>query len=317
MKTVAIPGGRTTSQLGFGCALLAAGAARRESLRLLGAALDAGITHFDVAPSYGFGLAEDVVGEFAQGRRGEITITTKVGLSRPAAPGPLIAARAMLRPLLGLAPSLRRRLGGAVYRMSVAKARFETAEVEASLAESLRRLRTERVDLLLLHELTPADVTDELRRFTEDAVRSGKAGACGVGSPSQVVAELDGAAPDLTRIAQTNWSIGEAALAARQTLLITHGSLRKLGELSAWLHADADRLARLSKDAGADLADPAILAELALSAALARNPAGVVLVATRQPVRIAAHARLAADDDRQRQAIRLDAALRRERGDAD
>src|SRR4029450_9091944 len=52
-----------------------------EALSLVRAALDAGITMIDVAPGYGDGEAETVVGEALGGvLRDELLITTKVGL---------------------------------------------------------------------------------------------------------------------------------------------------------------------------------------------------------------------------------------------
>ena len=47
---------------------------------MLGAAYDAGIRHFDVARSYGYGDAEGVVGEFLRGCSEQVTVTSKFGL---------------------------------------------------------------------------------------------------------------------------------------------------------------------------------------------------------------------------------------------
>ena len=51
--------GRETTRLGYGCSSIMGALGRRQSLRLLEAAYDAGIRHFDVAPMYGYGEAED------------------------------------------------------------------------------------------------------------------------------------------------------------------------------------------------------------------------------------------------------------------
>jgi aryl-alcohol dehydrogenase-like predicted oxidoreductase len=88
---------------------------RAEAVATVRAALDAGISMIDVAPGYGDGEAETVVGEALDGvRRDELLITTKVGL--PDA---------------------------------------ERATIEHTITESLRasmqRLGVERIDLLLLH----------------------------------------------------------------------------------------------------------------------------------------------------------------------
>src|SRR5918997_1826870 len=48
---------------GYGCAALMARTSRAESVRLLEEAFDAGVTHFDVARSYGYGEAESQAGD--------------------------------------------------------------------------------------------------------------------------------------------------------------------------------------------------------------------------------------------------------------
>src|SRR5258708_34049436 len=76
------------SAIGMGCASLGSRVGRREGLRALNRAYDAGVTWFDVAPSYGDAEAETILGEFVQGRRDKIKLSTKVGI-RPA-PTPLV-----------------------------------------------------------------------------------------------------------------------------------------------------------------------------------------------------------------------------------
>src|SRR3954466_15030358 len=66
----------TTSALGYGCSQLMARLGRAESTRLLEAAFDAGISHFDTARSYGYGEAESALGDFIRGRREQVTVAT-------------------------------------------------------------------------------------------------------------------------------------------------------------------------------------------------------------------------------------------------
>src|SRR5262245_32083549 len=77
--------GRTTTRIGLGCGRLIGGTSFRTSARLVEAALELGIRHFDVAPSYGLGTAEDVLGAVPGGVR-DVTVTTKIGAPRPANP---------------------------------------------------------------------------------------------------------------------------------------------------------------------------------------------------------------------------------------
>jgi aryl-alcohol dehydrogenase-like predicted oxidoreductase len=95
---------------------------RAEAVATVRAALDAGITHLDVAPTYGPGEAELVVGEALDGDRPDgLLITTKVSLPD------------------GPPEELER-------------------TIETSLRESRERLRTDRVDLLLVHSQVQPDV---------------------------------------------------------------------------------------------------------------------------------------------------------------
>ena len=75
--------GRETTRLGYGCSSIMGALGRRQSLRLLEAAYDAGIRHFDVAPMYGYGEAESCLGEFLQRHPGQLTVTTKYGIAPP------------------------------------------------------------------------------------------------------------------------------------------------------------------------------------------------------------------------------------------
>lgn len=75
------PLGRRVSCLGLGCARLDGRIGLRRSARLIEAALDLGITYFDVAALYG--TAEEALGQVI-GNSKEIVVATKVGPPRVA-----------------------------------------------------------------------------------------------------------------------------------------------------------------------------------------------------------------------------------------
>ncbi len=52
----------------------------KESIRAIHAALDAGVTLIDTAPSYGWGHSEEIVGEAIKDRRDQVVIATKCGV---------------------------------------------------------------------------------------------------------------------------------------------------------------------------------------------------------------------------------------------
>src|SRR5580692_13032643 len=83
MKTILIPKfGLRIPAIGFGCSALT-GTNRTNALRVLEAAFDAGVRHFDVARYYGYGESEGILGTFIKSRRAEVTITTKFGIEPP------------------------------------------------------------------------------------------------------------------------------------------------------------------------------------------------------------------------------------------
>ena len=119
------------ARIGFGTAALGRSLAKRERIRLVETAFDCGLTHFDTAPLYGAGAAEEALAALP---RDAVTIATKAGY-RPPSPVRTVAAS-----LAGRAALAR---GG----------HFARAEVRAGLAASLRRLRTSYVDFFLLHDV--------------------------------------------------------------------------------------------------------------------------------------------------------------------
>ena len=68
------------SKIGFGTAALHHSFTSSTRLSILRTALDGGITHFDTARLYGYGIAESELGRFfGKNGRKDLTISTKVG----------------------------------------------------------------------------------------------------------------------------------------------------------------------------------------------------------------------------------------------
>ncbi|HXC29464.1 MAG TPA: aldo/keto reductase, partial [Stellaceae bacterium] len=101
------PGLPPSSRLGFGCGGVMGRVGRAQSLRAIAAALDGGITHFDVARLYGYGEAEALVGEALKGRRDKVVIASKFGLTAPRAAGALRALKPMAQQLAARVPGAR------------------------------------------------------------------------------------------------------------------------------------------------------------------------------------------------------------------
>lgn len=116
-----------------------------ESIRALRAAMDAGVTFFDTAATYGAGHSETVLGRAVGARRSEVVLATKFGYRVDEAAGHVHE-------------------GADVSR----------AAIERSCADSLRRLGTDRIDLFQLHvgDLDPA-LADDVVETLESLVTRG------------------------------------------------------------------------------------------------------------------------------------------------
>jgi D-threo-aldose 1-dehydrogenase len=201
--------GRWTTRAGFGCSGLMGALSSRESLALLSAAWDAGIRHFDVAPLYGHGEAERILGSFLASRRQEATIVTKFGIEPTGNSMFREIARAVARPLLRKASVLRPRSTGNTSNALVREP-FDPRKAERSLARSLRALQTDRIDVLLLHEaeaqLLPGD---GVLAFLENSVKKGLIGAFGIGGDSGKASDMVQSRPGYCPVVQRDWSLFE------------------------------------------------------------------------------------------------------------
>ena len=271
-------------RLGFGGGSLVGGPSRSHSIKLLETAFNCGIRHFDVAPFYGLGSAEDVLGEFASRHRGEITITTKFGIARPLAWQRRVMqwARVVLRPVVSRAPALKRRLVRTMTNHASAHAsegpRFEADVMLRSLDISLKALRLERIDVFLLHEADAGDLTDELILTLERAEQDGKIGAWGIGSALQKLDQIGADQLTRARVLQFGWA-PTASLQSRYpgTLVIVHQAIAGMFAPLRSLLENEVLCRSWSERVGLDLTDHRELARVILAAALASNADGMVL----------------------------------------
>src|SRR5919112_4501580 len=142
--------GLTVSVVGLGCNNLGRANTVTESQEgtdaVVHAALDAGVTLFDVADSYGRepGLSETMLGKALGNRRADVVVATKFGMDMKGASGADFGARGSRR--------------------------YVVQAVEASL----RRLDTEWIDLYQFHTPDPLTPIDETLSALDALVTSGK-----------------------------------------------------------------------------------------------------------------------------------------------
>jgi aryl-alcohol dehydrogenase-like predicted oxidoreductase len=126
-----------------------------DSVRIIHKALDAGINLLDTSDAYGD--SEDVVGQALKGRRDDVVLATK--FSRPT----------------GTDPNEQ----GASRRWIV-----------RAVENSLRRLRTDHIDLYQVHRMDPETDIDETLSALSDLIHSGKVRAIGTSNtPTSAIVE--------------------------------------------------------------------------------------------------------------------------------
>ena len=134
-------GGPEVSVVGLGTNNFGRRCDLEQTRAVLDAALDAGVTLIDTADIYGDGSSEDYIGRVLEGRRDRVVLATKFGM--PMADG----------------PDLPR--GSPEY-------------VRWAVEGSLRRLRTDVIDVYQMHDPDPWTPIDETLGALDELVRAGK-----------------------------------------------------------------------------------------------------------------------------------------------
>jgi aryl-alcohol dehydrogenase-like predicted oxidoreductase len=140
-------GGLDVSALGLGCMGLTFGygpaADRRESVKLIRAAVERGVTFFDTAEIYGPFTNEELVGEALEPFNGEVVIATKFGGQIGPGKGPMD---------LDSRPE----------------------HIKAVAEASLKRLRVDAIDLFYQHRVDPSVPIEDVAGAVKELIRAGK-----------------------------------------------------------------------------------------------------------------------------------------------
>lgn len=285
--------------IAFGCASLGTDLDWQDSVRLVEAALSAGFRHFDTAPPYGGGRSERILGEVLFQCRREVTLVSKVGICHPRSEGVFHAVRRLSRPIKRLFPSIWSQAARGARASVSASAQFGVTQVAASVAESMRRLRTEYLDGLLLHEVSADALADELAELLDGYIRDRRICALGTGTGLRESLACQSRWPQRLHWVQCEHYGGVFTTGSWRsgTRLITHGALRgglRLSRTPEFLDAlngsgnlELQRRLKDSREAG----------RLILAAALQKAGAGnVVIVSTLKRERLY-DLRMAVDDE--------------------
>jgi aryl-alcohol dehydrogenase-like predicted oxidoreductase len=142
-------GGLDVSRIGLGAMTMAGtytseGALdEAESIRTIHRALELGVTHIDTAEIYGPYLSEEIVGRAIAGRRDEVVIATKFGLVSHSGGGP-------------------------------GEVDSSATNLKAAVEGSLKRLRTDHIDLYYQHRVDPKTPIEETAGAVAELIAEGK-----------------------------------------------------------------------------------------------------------------------------------------------
>src|SRR5688572_24683549 len=138
--------GLEVSALGFGCMGISFGygaaTSRDDGIAVIRAAVDGGITFFDTAEVYGPFTNEEVVGEALAPVRDRVVIATKFGFK--------------------------------VENGKMAGLDSRPAHIREVAEASLKRLRTDRIDLFYQHRVDPEVPIEDVAGAVKDLIREGK-----------------------------------------------------------------------------------------------------------------------------------------------
>lgn len=148
------------SSIGLGCMNIChaygAPVSEQQAERVLLAALDAGVTHFDTAALYGFGTSETLVGRFLSKHRSKFTLASKCGMQ-----GVPNEQGVKVRVIDG-----------------------RPATIKATCEDALRRLQTDVIDLYYLHRWDKKVPIEDSVGALADLVREGKIRSIGLSEVS-------------------------------------------------------------------------------------------------------------------------------------
>ena len=152
-------GALEVSAIGLGCMSMNGGQYnppkdKREMILVIHAASDRGVTFFDTAEVYGPFINEELVGEALAPYRDKVVIASKFGFD--------------------IEYSTGRRTGGVNSRPE---------HIKAVVEASLKRLRTDRIDLLYQHRVDPKVPIEDVAGAVKDLIAQGKVKHFGLSEP--------------------------------------------------------------------------------------------------------------------------------------
>src|SRR6202521_2448824 len=164
------------SAIGFGCMSISANygpaADRNQGIKVIRAAHEKGVTFFDTAEVYGPYTNEDLVGEALAPFRDKVAVATKFGFDNE---------------------------NGGILNS-------QPKHIRKVVEESLKRLRTDRIDLYYQHRVDPAVAIEDVAGTIKDLIKAGKIRHFGLSEASAKTIRRAHAVQPVTAV-QTEYSL--------------------------------------------------------------------------------------------------------------
>ncbi len=268
--------------LGFGCTKLTHNKSEQLALSNLETAFDSGISYFDTARMYGFGQSESILGKFIKNKRDQVLICSKVGLLPRELPSFLnLRMVNIIRNGLNNLSTVKNMFVKATNGLTTEMV-FSPEEAEKSINQTLKELKTDYLDYLLLHEYNYQTANkEEVIDFLERMRAKGKVRFLGIGSQfSKLPNDLSKIDPSY-QVIQIESSILNPVIKnyskrKNQTIGI-HSIFKNLMPTYSSIINSPKLYKELNQEIGVDLTNKNNLAALFLAAAKKMNPSGIVL----------------------------------------
>jgi D-threo-aldose 1-dehydrogenase len=247
---------------------------------------------------YGFGLAESELGTFLRRRRAQATVTTKFGIQATVLTKALAPLQRPARAVLARRPAANETLkttaknsdSGPLGQLLYRSPELVVRSARRSLEASLRALRTDYVDVFLLHDPIAARLPSplELADYLDGECKAGRIRCWGVtGMPDETQAVRASLRwPAVLQHRDDVFEVNEAGADA-PSARITYGALAgTVGAFRQYLAQTPSAASAWGQRLSVELQSASALPQLLLQAALARNPDGPVLFSSTKSARV-------------------------------
>lgn len=279
-------------RLGFGLSSIAGSGNFSHQEKLIRTAIDSGITHFDVAPYYGSGDAERILGDILVNCKEQVSITTKFGLMPLGGGVGGSMLRSLLRPVFRRMSALKKIASSVVSKTHQPKPmEYKAGDLTNSMDASIKKLRRP-VDIFLLHDLEidlarNTDLLEELQSIKTDK----KTRLTGISGESETLLQMVKWRPEVYEVAQLENSLRSPApvevLEAAGADVITHRAIQGgLEELIFLLKNRPTFRTVWEREISVDPSSKEDIAQALIELALYENPRGTILFSTTNPERI-------------------------------